>query len=139
MEAQNKEFNCSSYRDYYTRRESGAVIGEHENTEGKKHIENCVSCNAFAKQHETIIESMSSFPQFDVSEKLTQNILQAIQATPAKTGDLLLPIGMAAAVVFFALLPFDSLQGWLSWGMGLVGLCGLQALLKSAERTESLS
>ena len=139
METQEEKFDCDSFRDYYARRESGHSISENENMRSSEHVETCISCSAFAKQHETIIETMASLPQFDVSEKLTQSILQSVYLSQPKKADLLLPIGAAAGVVFFALLPFDSIQGWLSWGVGLIGLCGLQVLLKSAERTESIS
>jgi hypothetical protein len=140
MERQEEKFDCNSFRDLYARKELGGTISDADSARGSEHVSTCVACSSYAKQHEMIIHTMSSLPQFDVSEKLTQSILQAVQVEgQSRTTDLLLPIGSAAALVFFALVPFDSIQGWLSWGMGLIGLCGLQVLLKSAERSESAS
>lgn len=138
MTSAEDNFNCNDYREYYAQRESGELTGENASLRASEHVEKCSDCSAYLKQHEMLLQASANLPLFDVSEKLTQNILLSIE-TQQRKFDLLLPIGVATALIFFVLLPIDSLQGWLAWGLGLIGLAGLQQLLKSSDLSEMVS
>ncbi len=81
-------------------------------------------------------------PKFDVSEALTQRILNSVETEKTKVLSLerlpAAPLGIIAAIAVIMLLPAEGLQGALAWSVGVVGLVLLQVLLKSASATESV-
>ncbi len=139
MEA-NDKFDCSCFLELFEKQEIGLTLNSSQKAMFDQHSQECKSCLAILTQHSNIIEMASSLPQFDVSEGLTQKILEKVekQSTPGIETSLL-PIGVFAAFLYFILLPFDSLQSVLGWGASLVGLFGLQMLMQSANSQETIS
>lgn len=133
----NNDLNCVEYRDLFAALESGNAINEIDETTAKTHLSTCADCAAFKQQHEFIAEAAANMPMFDVSESLTQKILQSVDVKAARV-DLFLPLGITAGLVFLMLSPSDSLNGWIAWGAGGLGLCALQFLVKSADAGEQV-
>ena len=139
MEA-NDKFDCSCFMELFEKQEIGLPLNSNQKSMFDKHSQECKSCSAVLIQHSGILEIASSLPQFDVSEGLTQKILEKVekQSTPGIETSLL-PIGIFAAFLYFILLPFDSLQSVLGWGASLIGLFCLQMLMQSANSQETIS
>ena len=82
----------------------------------------------------------AQLPQFDVSEKITQNIMAAVEAErrlPAVTGQLglLIPVSVAAVAGLVTLIPIDTMEGVLSTVISLAGLVVVKLLISGAKLT----
>jgi hypothetical protein len=85
-----------------------------------------------------IANAVSSMPQFDVPEQLTQSIMAAVATQPARSlgANLALPIAVIGGALACTVLPFDSIEGLLSTAVGVIALFGVQLVLKSAKTEE---
>ena len=145
MDTGQEDFDCSKFRMHYERKECGELVSAIDSAQGELHVSKCSNCAALLKQNEIISEMTLNLPQFDVSENLTQRIMQSVNIQQQNQGgaissrsDLLLPLGGAASLMFVLLMPADSMQGWLAWGMGLLGLLGLQLLVQASGSEEQV-
>lgn len=139
MEDEIRKIDCNSFSELFEKQEIGLKLNAQQQLDFDGHESSCASCSAMVRQHANIVEMASSLPQFDVSEGMTQKILDNVesQSTPGIETSLL-PIGIVAAVLYFLLLPYDSLQSILGWAASLVGLLGLQFLMNSANSQEQM-
>lgn len=139
MNDDSKECDCLTFRKLYESGECGHSLSASEQNSFDLHKSNCKSCSGFCLQHEEIAGCAGGLPQFDVSEGLTQRILDSIerQSTP-RVETSILPIGLAACVAFFVMVPFDSLQSLYGWGAGILGLFLLQLLMRTANSQEQV-
>src|SRR5947208_14362224 len=83
---------------------------------------------------ESLSSAARSMPEFDVPEKLTQNILNSVQAEQTKPqSGIQISIIAALAVMACAALvwnSFDSVPGWGSWFVGVAVLWGFKWLFE---------
>jgi len=133
------ENSCAEFRSLFSDDEVSSSLAAEQRLLLNTHQNSCAACDSWCKQHADLIQLAETLPQFDVSEGLTQRILDSVgkQATPGLETSLL-PIGLVAAVAAFVLVPVDSLQGLYGWGAGILGLWALQLLMKSASTSEQL-
>jgi hypothetical protein len=88
-----------------------------------------------------------SMPQFDVPEKLTQNIMAAIMAavqaeqvqksSGLRTSTMTTIAALAAAMLIWN--SFDSSAGWLSWCISVAVLWTFKVLFESGDSQEPLA
>lgn len=135
----DKTCDCKTFLGLFEKVESGNTLESEENTFMSQHEAECKACRSLKKQHLQITEMAASFPQFDISEGLTQKILQGIEkeSSPGIRTSFL-PLGVATSLAVLLLVPFDSVQNLLGWGAGLLGLVSLQLLMKTANTREQL-
>ena len=85
-------------------------------------------------------ESAHSMPEYDVPERVTQNVLNSVQSEYAeqKSGLQLPPIALLALLACLVLVwnSFDSVSGWGSWFVGVLVLWGFERLFESGEIQE---
>ncbi len=131
--------DCDTFKTLFERSETGEILSAAQNKCVESHQQQCNSCESFVAQHASLIAIAVALPQFDVAEGLTQKILQSVemQSTPAVEASIW-PVGLAAALAFFVMVPFDSVQSVLGWAVGLFGLLGLQLLMQTANSKEQL-
>jgi len=99
------------------------------------HEAQCSSCRVWTAQTQSILDVAAAMPQFDVSEALTQRILESVEAEakrPRVEFGLLLPAAFAAGVALFTMAPVESVEGMLSWAIGLAGVVLLKAIVEMA-------
>lgn len=131
--------DCKTFRHLFEMEESGDSLSREKTDLMSEHESNCKACAGLRKQHRQIIEMAANFPQFDISEGLTQRILESLdkESSPGLRTSFL-PIGIATTVAVVMLVPFDSVQSLLGWGAGLLGLVSLEVLMKTANTREQL-
>ncbi len=134
----SKNDECALFRlDFEKRRgeEPGPDTGISE--QGKKHADSCVACHKWAFEMESLLDMSAALPQFDVPEALTQQILAAVETErkmPRMSQyPLVLPLSIIGAAALLTVLPFDSLEGMLSWGIGLAAMVLLKGLLSGVQ------
>jgi hypothetical protein len=134
------KFDCLTFKKLFEGSECGQVLSPQDQSRLDLHAGNCGSCSRLLKHHTEIVELAKHMPQFDVSEGLTQKILDSIekQNTPGVQTSLL-PLGLVASVVFLVFVPFDTWQSLYGWGAGILGLIILQLLMKTANTQEQIT
>lgn len=131
--------NCREFVDLLEKKEIGLSLSAPQQASFDKHMQACRACSIIMNQHEQINELASMMPQFDVSEGLTQKILESVSVESApKVETPLLPLALAATFIFFLLVPFDSIQSLFGWGVGILGLIALQVLMQTAGQQEQV-
>lgn len=135
--------NCSNFRVLFDRIADGdKSIDLAERNLHEAHGSSCTSCQIWKSQTMEVMDMTAVMPKFDVSEALTQRILNSVETEKTKVLSLerlpAAPLGIIAAIAVIMLLPAEGLQGALAWSVGVVGLVLLQVLLKSASATESV-
>lgn len=133
--------DCNEFADLFEKKDGGQALSSQEQSAFDAHKTACKPCSIWLGQHEKISDMAMMMPQFDVSEGLTQKILDSVntETTPGLgLGHSLLPYGMAAAVFFFVLVPLDSWQSVFGWGAGLLGLFAFQVLMNTANTQEQV-
>lgn len=139
MSDDEREIDCKDFSTLFERTESGFALTQSEESALLKHENCCKACKGLSKQHKQITVLASGFPQFDVSEGLTQKILKSVEQESVPTVHTsFYPIGLAASIVILVLVPFDSIQSLLGWASGLLGLAVLQILMKTANAREQV-
>ncbi len=133
------ECNCTEFKRLFEMAESTQMLSQAEQLSFEKHKLECRACENWLSQHIELAQMSAALPQFDVSEGLTQKILDSIekQSTPGVETSIW-PVGVAATLAFLVMVPFDSVQSVLSWGAGGLGLLALQMLMKAANSKEQL-
>lgn len=131
--------NCNQARDLLG--QNLARDGE-VNVDVQMHLKACSSCSAWSHQMNEIATVASSLPQFDVSEALTQNILNAVEADSAheKSGSMgwLMPALVFAAVsILFVIETHESVGGIISWAAGLAVMYSISILVSSRSEAET--
>ncbi len=139
MIEEDLENKCASFARLFEKQDSGYSLKESEEDFCKEHLAQCRACEIWQSEHRQISELAALMPQFDVSEGLTQKILDSVakEATP-KIETSLLPLALSASAVFLVMLPFDSWQSVLGWGAGFLGMLLLQALMNTANSSEQV-
>lgn len=110
-----------------------------------EHAGECKPCAAWKSHNDQIIELAVAMPQFDISEALTQKILSsvenekqgimpAIRSLPSTLPSL--PLGVIGMFLMVVILPFDTVEGAMSWACGLAGLVALKLLVSTTNKTE---
>src|SRR5437868_6164849 len=105
--------DCKNFRrEYRTGSSSGdAALSGAERT----HLDACAACRQWRVQVDDMAR-VAELPQFDVPERLTQNIMVAVEDESRRPlfghYGLLLPLGVACLAVSFTLLPLDSVEGF---------------------------
>jgi hypothetical protein len=94
----------------------------------------------FDKSLESAAKSM---PQFDVPERLTQNIMAAVQAEPVPDNGRM-PFSMlsgfaALAAALLVWTSFDTGIGWASWAVSVIVLWLFKLLFESGDAQEPLA
>lgn len=140
MTDEAKNCECSTFAELFEKKEIGLSLSAQEELSLSNHCNDCRSCQAMRNQHEQINQLASMMPQFDISEGLTQKILESVntQTTPAVETPLL-PVALVAAVLFIIMVPFDSVQTLLGWAAGLLGMFALQGLMQTASTQEQVT
>lgn len=111
-----------------------------------EHLLDCLSCQKWAQQTESMVSMASAMPQFDVSEALTQNIMSSIQSevatrkSPTMSMVSVVSTFAALAILFYS-FSFDNVYGLISWTIGLASMYLLQRLVcgGTAESTPKLT
>jgi hypothetical protein len=135
----SNECNCLTFKKLFEAWQCGQTLSVSEQSRFDLHRQNCLSCSTWLSQHAEIAEMSRHLPQFDVSEGLTQKIMDSIEKQSLPGVQLsLLPIGLASCLVFFVMVPFDSWQSLYGWGAGIMGLVALQLLMKTANKQEQV-
>lgn len=135
--------SCNEFRKLFDRIADGdQSVGPAARKAHDEHVADCSSCQSWKAQTLQIIDMSSALPSFDVSEALTQRILNSVETERKKSISLerlpAAPLCVMAATAIVLLLPAEGLQGALSWSAGILGLLLLQILLRSASAQESL-
>ncbi|HEY9784068.1 MAG TPA: hypothetical protein V6D17_01615 [Candidatus Obscuribacterales bacterium] len=124
--AKSRDIECRDFRERFEGRLSpGNELSEGEIRVIEAHREECITCQQWASATEDLIAKVSSMPQFDVPEAVTQRIMQSVNAQPAYGDHLarVLFFVVGALVAFLVFESGESLAGLLSWAIGL-GLMG---------------
>lgn len=111
---------CTRYRHAFDECRDEAWADQHKS--------GCQLCAAWTAQSLQVMELATDMPQFDVQEALTQRILNAVELERAVTSQRV-PLYVWPAVVLLAGLlltavPYETMDGILSWvcGMGALGV-----------------
>lgn len=134
----SKNNECESFRLAFEKSKSGeGNICDPETEPLQSHAANCAACRQWSLQIDSLCDLSAALPQFDVPEALTQAILQSVE-TERRLPRLaqypvMAPIAVALALALLTVLPFDSLEGIMSWGIGLSAMVLFKALLTGAE------
>ena len=133
--------DCNKFADLFKRMDGGMSLSSQEQSSFDAHKLDCKPCSIWLSQHNQISDMAMSMPQFDVSEGLTQKILDSVhtEKTPGLGLETsLMPLSLATAAVFLVLIPFDSWQSVYGWGAGIAGLFALQLLMNAANKQEQV-
>jgi hypothetical protein len=76
-----------------------------------------------------------ALPQYDVPERVTQNILAAVELESKRPllghYNLLVPVGVACGAISLTLLPVDTLEGFGATAIAVAALFLVQLFLRS--------
>ncbi len=102
------------------------------------HMQACISCQDWHQQSTDMITMARSLPQFDVSERLTQNILSEVAAIDrARPQHLRWLVYSVVLTVFVATVlvidAAESVWGIGSWIIGLATMIGIKLLISDSE------
>jgi anti-sigma factor RsiW len=102
------------------------------------HMAGCDACKRWHRENEEMSAMVSSMPQFDVSEALTQKIMNSVEAQPKRhlVSSLWVPLSVVAVAASVTVVPLDTLEGLLSTALGGVGLYAVYLLIKGAPAEE---
>lgn len=105
----------------------------------KVHLENCISCQTWRSQTDQIIDMTRTLPQFNVSENLTQSILEQVSVVEKTQHQQLAWLVYAMAVCTFLYImlfvdAFESFWGLGSWLLGLATMIGLNLLVAEPKK-----
>lgn len=133
--------DCLSYRRAFDECRDEAWVDEHR--------KQCSLCKLWADQSQQIGELSRALPQFDVPEALTQRILTAVdlERNVEHSGALwdggplsgfLLPGAVALGMVaLFTELPFEPVEGIISWIVGILVVAAFGMLITSGGRSSA--
>lgn len=110
-------------------------------TDGERvadHMQKCMSCQDWHRQSTDMITMARSLPQFDVSERLTQNILSEVSAIErARPQQLKWLVYAVVLTVFVATVLIidaaESVWGIGSWIVGLATMIGVKLLISDSK------
>lgn len=130
--------DCNKARDIL----SSSLSREATDANVSVHLKECTSCSAWSTQMSEIETVAASMPQFDVSEALTQNILKAVEAEPAKLGSsywqsVAIWILCSIATGFMAFETVENVEGLAAWAIGLGIVYGVYMLVGSSKEVET--
>lgn len=116
---------CKRYRQAFDECRDDAWADEHKRQ--------CQPCCTWVTQSIQIVQLTAEMPQFDVPEALTQRILTAVELEKnvARTAMPIYvwPSAALIAGVMLTALPYESAEGLLSWGCGLMALVVVKFLV----------
>jgi len=103
------------------------------------HIDGCSPCRTWKEQTDEIVDMARSIPQFDVSERLTQNILTMVATEDkAKQQQFRWVVYAVTIAMFLYILLFvdalESVWGVGSWVVGLATMLGLKLLVSEPKK-----
>lgn len=131
---------CEKFRLSFDMVAEGDLLDAESMKLHETHPAQCSSCLAWKAQTEQILELAAGLPQFDVPEALTQKILSQLEAEKRNVVSLdslpSLPLGVMGMFLLLLVLPFENLQGLLSWSIGFAGLGLFNLLVSSASASE---
>lgn len=103
----------------------------------RAHENSCQSCRLWSQQTANIMQLAKTLPQFDVPQALTQRIMQSVDTASSSMIGIenifLLPLSLISAAIFITATPVDSLEGIISWCLGIFGLLLLKLLLSDSQ------
>lgn len=139
------ETSCQSLRQLLDRKLSHeGALTEAESQNVDLHLTACSPCRDWSRQAQAIVEVARDMPQFDVSEALTQRILTSVEAESIYGRayvNMLAPslVLLAVMVLFFYVESGESLEGMLSWAIGLGLMAALKLLLSGDKEVATIS
>ena len=133
-EKEQQAIECHEYRDSFDElNDQLAPMSAQRQSALTAHGKQCTSCASWREQTEQLIDMAEAMPQFDVSEALTQRILTAVElertVRAGSTTPYLVPLAAVTAILLFAWIPFETVDGVVSWVLGAAGLAGLKLLI----------
>lgn len=132
--------NCLEYRTNHDELIRGALSIDSVGRL-KDHESSCDGCHQWVLRTGELTSLSADMPQFDVSEKLTQSILQAVesQRKVSVTGQygLLIPVAAICVTGLLAVFPMETVEGMISTAIGLAGVLLVKMVISGA-KTEDL-
>ncbi len=109
----------------------------------EQHIRNCPDCTAWRNQTKSITSVAVEMPMFDVPEAVTQRIMSQVQTISeqrkwAGQSWILSVVTIAAFAWIFALDPLESVNGTVSWLIGLLALFGLKMVVETTVKSDAI-
>lgn len=123
---------CTRYRHAFDECRDEAWADEHKR--------GCQVCSAWTAQSVQIMDLAADMPQFDVSEALTQRILNAVEleraVAPHRVPLYIWPSAVLLAGLLLTAVPYETMDGLLSWvcGIGALGVVQFLVSTKSGEQ-----
>ena len=123
---------CTRYRYAFDECRDEAWADEHKR--------GCQVCSAWTAQSVQIMDLAADMPQFDVSEALTQRILNAVEleraVSPHRVPLYICPSAILLAGLLLTAVPYETMDGLLSWvcGIGALGVVQFLVSTKSGEQ-----
>jgi hypothetical protein len=136
------ETDCEKYRSLYDDQRDG-LLNEELSEALKLHGSACHRCSAWAHQTADVVDSVATLPLFDVSEHLTQSILNAVASEPKRAFSssygLLVPAAVICTAGMVALFPLDSMEGMISTALSFAGLWLVKLLISSSSSEQTVA
>jgi hypothetical protein len=101
------------------------------------HLNDCASCRSWQEQNRSILNMAGELPQFDVSEQLTQRILQSTSVLPDRTNRqaIWIAVGAAVATAIVFVDASESIGGWWAWLICFASMAGFRYLFSQSKDT----
>ena len=122
------ESECLKFRQEY---DAGQRSGE-----AALHCESCQLCQHWCRQIDGITAMSADLSQFDVPERLTQQILLSVDKHQAAAPGLLVPLALICVAASLTISPVDSMEGILSTLLSVAAVAVLQILIRAATPEE---
>ncbi len=108
----------------------------------EKHIRTCTQCTTWRHQVNAITVAAKEMPLFDVPESLTQRIMGDVQNVSASKSLTIKTLVLSGVVLLAFIFVFssdslDTVNGAVSWLIGLVLLFGLKALIQANAKNDA--
>ncbi len=108
----------------------------------EKHIRTCAPCTIWRHQVNAITVAAKEMPLFDVPESLTQRIMGDVQNVSASKSLTIKTLVLSGVVLLAFIFVFssdslDTVNGAVSWLIGLVLLFGLKSLIQANAKNDA--